>query len=712
MFQTFHKHLIQFSVCLIIGIGVVACSDSNDSEPTLVIIIDDEAPTLVPTATPNAHSTSVMAPTSPPLDTPPPSDNQLAPTVTPVPIQTATPIPNDANPPEPIPNGQTHNAEVAEGRGGLRIRDLPSTNGQILQNLDELTPLNAYGRTPDSFWLAVEAPTTSGWVIRDFITLFVDVESLPIIEVDLTTLPDAPPVNPEVAANNPPTAPDPADNLTNVRPPSTDSDGLYVGSNGVVMAEGTGVRLRQQPSTNAQILGRLPENDRVQILGRNEDGTWLNVNSSQGTGWVYASYIQSGVDINALTVPDEAYIATPSSFEVPTVRAAEGVVSNITSNAAQIFMTGRSYGNRSNVFSKVGDSITATGHFLYPFGWGNYDLHGYAYFDEVIGFFSTATARESNSFSNGSMAAEPYWNSATVLDPSSSKGDPCLSGEMPLVCEYRVVRPAVSLIMIGTNDIGQHSAEQFQANLQRIVEISIQMGVIPVLSTIPPKVGWDDEVFTFNQIIIATAQGYDVPLWDFYTAMLALPNQGLDGDGVHPSWKGAEYQDYAPSADFTDENLEYGFALRNLTALQLLDAIWRQVIAPNDDQPVTVIGNNTAGLSNTSQSGIPSAAASVDVALPPSVAGDGGNNSTCTIAMPPRLQVGASARVTPGPANNLRETPDTNAAIIAEIPGGGVFKVLDGPRCAGGMAYWQVQYNGIVGWTAEGRDGAYWLEPL
>jgi hypothetical protein len=42
-------------------------------------------------------------------------------------------------------------------------------------------------------------------------------------------------------------------------------------------------------------------------------------------------------------------------------------------------------------------------------------------------------------------------------------------------------------------------------------------------------------------------------------------------DGVHPSW--------APNAaDFTPENLQYGSTVRNLTALMVLDALWRQVM--------------------------------------------------------------------------------------------------------------------------------------
>ncbi len=80
-----------------------------------------------------------------------------------------------------------------------------------------------------------------------------------------------------------------------------------------------------------------------------------------------------------------------------------------------------------------------------------------------------------------------------------------------------------------------------------------------------------------------------------------------------------------------------------------------------------------------------------------------------------QLMPGMQARVTYDPpnANTVRATPGEAGAPIGEIPPGGVFTVLAGPQCAiGGMTWWQVNYNGLVGWTAEGIPGQYWLEPV
>ncbi|MCC7450652.1 MAG: SH3 domain-containing protein [Anaerolineae bacterium] len=84
----------------------------------------------------------------------------------------------------------------------------------------------------------------------------------------------------------------------------------------------------------------------------------------------------------------------------------------------------------------------------------------------------------------------------------------------------------------------------------------------------------------------------------------------------------------------------------------------------------------------------------------------------CAITLPPRLMVGRWARVTPGLPNLLRSGPSTAYPVLARLPGGSVFLVLNGPHCSNGMAWWQVSYQGAVGWTAEGRGYTYWTTPL
>jgi hypothetical protein len=112
--------------------------------------------------------------------------------------------------------------------------------------------------------------------------------------------------------------------------------------------------------------------------------------------------------------------------------------------------------------------------------------------------------------------------------------------------------------------------------LRQIVEISINMGVIPVLSTLPPKnidAEQERRVTAWNEVIRAVSIQYDVPLWDYYSTMKPLPNRGMSTDGLHPS-----VPPDGATGRFTAENLQYGFTVRNLNALQVLDALWKAVM--------------------------------------------------------------------------------------------------------------------------------------
>lgn len=52
-----------------------------------------------------------------------------------------------------------------------------------------------------------------------------------------------------------------------------------------------GLRLRQGPGLEESILTILPENSELTLLQLSEDGTWAQVESDLGSGWVYAAYL-------------------------------------------------------------------------------------------------------------------------------------------------------------------------------------------------------------------------------------------------------------------------------------------------------------------------------------------------------------------------------------------------------------------------------------
>ena len=236
---------------------------------------------------------------------------------------------------------------------------------------------------------------------------------------------------------------------------------------------------------------------------------------------------------------------------------------------------GQLVGNREDVFAKVGDSITAPGSgSFFPLGTPGYNpiANGLAdrpsLLDTLIAYQTAATPFGENSWTRASLAAFPGFRSNDVLPLSPA--------------EIGAVHPAISLIMIGTNDVVHLNAVFYEANLRQLIAVNLNLGVIPVLSTIPPNTihggVYQTWVATANQIIADLGDEFDVPVWNYWSAMIGLPGQGV-ADGVHPS--------AAPqgSGFIGPGGLGFGYNVRNFTALEVLDHV-RDVVfddAPPDD---------------------------------------------------------------------------------------------------------------------------------
>jgi hypothetical protein len=65
-------------------------------------------------------------------------------------------------------------------------------------------------------------------------------------------------------------------------------------------------------------------------------------------------------------------------------------------------------------------------------------------------------------------------------------------------------------------------------------------------------------------------------------------------------------------------------------------------------------------------------------------------------------------------AGSLEDDADNRR--LALIPVGATITILDGPVCKSyGRPWWQVEYNGRIGWTAESENDlfdTYFLEPV
>ena len=96
----------------------------------------------------------------------------------------------------------------------------------------------------------------------------------------------------------------------------------------------------------------------------------------------------------------------------------------------------------------------------------------------------------------------------------------------------------------------------------------VLLGVVEVPADSSPF-GWKDA--QINGIIAQLAWEYDIPLWNFWAAVQPLPNHGLAKDGFHLT-HGDNFFFDVPQRQRT------GYTLRNLTALQVIDVVWRELI--------------------------------------------------------------------------------------------------------------------------------------
>jgi hypothetical protein len=266
-------------------------------------------------------------------------------------------------------------------------------------------------------------------------------------------------------------------------------------------------------------------------------------------------------------------IVTPTPGEQLPEYPLPSYISGITYRSREIYVQGQRIGNRATVFSKIGDSITDERWFLYPIGERRAVLYEYSSLQGVIDRYLGVTARTSNSFDNESIAATGGWDSFDLLDPANSAPYSFCGNVSPLECELRTVRPAVALILIGGNDAQDHLDNgSYESNLRKMVSTCIDLGVIPVLYTLPWNIFRD--VRPYNEAVKWVAADYQIPVIDYWVLMERLPNHGLRDDGAHPS-----YPPDGNSADFSQSNLgQYGYNVRNLITLQLLDALWKMVM--------------------------------------------------------------------------------------------------------------------------------------
>jgi hypothetical protein len=231
----------------------------------------------------------------------------------------------------------------------------------------------------------------------------------------------------------------------------------------------------------------------------------------------------------------------------------------VSPHMREVYLLGLSLGNNPRAFSVMGNCNSRIPFFLAPFDTGEYNLGPYSYLQATIDYF----AGSFNHWNQTVMGGASTWS---MFDPTWSDPQYCEQGETALACEYRLNRPSIVFIDFASEPY-ENYYEIFNSDMRMIIEFWLDHGVIPVLATQAHGSNYGNRT---NDIIRQLAAEYDVPVWDYWDAVQGIPYGGLRPDGFHLTWTSLDYTDPA--------TMQAGWGVRNLTALQVLDAIWRGVM--------------------------------------------------------------------------------------------------------------------------------------
>jgi WD40 repeat protein len=90
------------------------------------------------------------------------------------------------------------------------------------------------------------------------------------------------------------------------------------------------------------------------------------------------------------------------------------------------------------------------------------------------------------------------------------------------------------------------------------------------------------------------------------------------------------------------------------------------------------------------------------------------NREDCTSGWS-RLEIGNLVQLMGNVPNRVRSAPQKGENVVGQFIADETYILLDGPVCSEGLVWWEIadpRLPGGSGWTAEGDDKAYWLEPI
>jgi tetratricopeptide (TPR) repeat protein len=234
------------------------------------------------------------------------------------------------------------------------------------------------------------------------------------------------------------------------------------------------------------------------------------------------------------------------------------VVPEVSEQTKGIYRQGMKLGRDAKAFSIIGDCHSAPEVLFERLVDPEYTRPAeYGAYLETIGTYSESWGRYFVTVKNGMSAASvlsPYWNDEEI----------CEADESPLACEIRLHNPSIIIISIGTNWL-EEDYEPFEEYYRKVLDEIIAQGIVPVITTKADPTAAD---FPLNMIMARLAYEYELPMWNFWSAVQDLPDHGLDVDYeeghhlLHAAWD-----------------------VKRLTGVQVMDALQKEL---KDEVPLVI----------------------------------------------------------------------------------------------------------------------------
>ncbi len=211
--------------------------------------------------------------------------------------------------------------------------------------------------------------------------------------------------------------------------------------------------------------------------------------------------------------------------------------------------------------------MTESRAFLQCFGRRGVEYGEFEALRPVVEHFREGNAGGRDPFRRESEAARVGWSSRSAIAGRPS----------PLLREVHALQPRFATVMFGTNDLESRSPRRFVRWMWSLLEDLERRGVVPAVSTIPPRGDAEDDLWVprFNLLLRALTHGRDLPLYDLHSDMVRLPRRGLAADGLHANvlLDGGR----GVPCDLRREGLDFGHNVRNLRVVQFLGELLRAV---------------------------------------------------------------------------------------------------------------------------------------